>query len=114
MKILVNCSDSLFCRLIVERFEIEGNKITTVNGDNEMFSMLGCEDYDLVILVMDYRFADNGMLLKLTADGIRFFILSQLADEYSVYSAYASGVVSYMSLPIDFSKFILRIRELSC
>ncbi|MCD7962761.1 MAG: hypothetical protein LUF90_04245 [Rikenellaceae bacterium] len=112
MRILVNCNDSLFCDLIVERLRIEGNDVNYVCNDDEMLALLSCSEYDLVILVLDYRFADNAILLKLTADGIRFFILSKLADEYSVYSAYVSGVVYYMSLPVDFTKFLVKIKQL--
>lgn len=112
MTILINCSDSLLGKFIAGRLTIDGNVVTLVDSDEDMVKTLGMMKFNLVIIVMDYRFGESDILLKLASEGVRFFILSGLNDEQSIYSAYEGGAVHYMSLPFDFSRFLLKVREL--
>lgn len=113
MKVLINCSDSLLGRFIGGRLSVDGHDVTLVKKNIDMATQLDVADFDLVVVVVDYRFTESEVLMKYASKGVRFFVLSNLQDEYSIYSAYEAGVTSYMSLPLDFSKFLLKVRELA-
>ncbi len=111
MTILINCSDSLFGKFIAGRLAGDGSDVMVVGSDDEMKEAVEERDYDLAILVIEHGVADLDVLNYLTSRDVRFFVLSNLNDEESIYSAYQAGAASYMSLPVEFSKLLIKVRE---
>jgi DNA-binding response OmpR family regulator len=110
MRILINNANPVFGQFLSHRLLIAGNVVEKAEDDRELIEKVERQRYDLIVFVAT-RLSGADPLRMLPKWG-KVVVLSSVYDEKAVIEAYNLGVSMYMTLPVDPSRFIRKVRQL--
>ncbi|MCD8186959.1 MAG: hypothetical protein LUD68_11190 [Rikenellaceae bacterium] len=112
MKILIHKASPVFGQFLSHRLVIDGNVVIHAESDVDLIQKVERDNYDLIVLISNrLSLADTGSLRVLTRKG-KVIVLSSVYDGKAVMEAYKMGICMYMTLPLDLSRFIKKVRAL--
>lgn len=112
MKILINNSNPVFGQFLSHRLMIDGNVVVQAENDSELVDKAEKDRYDLIVFIVTRLcVSDTCPLHVLTKKG-KVIVLSSVYDEKAVIEAYKMGISMYMTLPVDPTHFIKKVRAL--
>ncbi len=113
MRILMNNANPIFGQFLSHRLEIDGHTVDHAENDAELVEKVVRGAYDLIVFIQTRLcISETCPLRTLTQHGKKVVVLSSVYDEKAVMWAYDMGIAMYMTLPVDPSRFILKIRSL--
>ncbi len=111
MKMLLCCSNPVFRGFLSDRLSLDGNEMTAVPGSREAFRALLRTTYELILIVTNRPCCKEAHFIRLASRRNRVMVLSSVYDEEMVMDAYRMGVHAYMTLPVDTTRLIKKIRS---
>ena len=112
MKILINNANPIFGQFLSHRLIIDGNVVVHANNDSDLLDKVDQDRFDLIVFISTRLcLSDTCPLRTLTQKG-KVIVLSSIYDEKAVMEAYNMGICMYMTLPVDPTRFIKKVRAL--
>ena len=112
MKILINNANPIFGQFLSHRLVIDGNDVTLVETEGDMFERIETELYDLIVFITTRLCVSDICPIRELARKGKVIVLSTIYDERAVMEAYNMGISMYMTLPVDPTRFIRKVRAL--
>ncbi len=112
MKILMNNANPVFGQFLSHRLVLDGNVVVHAGNDSELLEKANEESYDLIVFVQTRLCISETCPLRTLTKYAKVIVLSSVYDEKAVLWAYDMGIALYMTLPVDPSRFIRKIRAL--
>lgn len=114
-KILVADDESRFRKLVVGFLKKDGHEIVEASDGNEALNVLAAEpNIDLAVLDIMMPYINGLELCKIIKEqiGIPVLILTAKSEDDDQISSFMSGADDYISKPVNFSIFLLRVHSL--
>jgi DNA-binding response OmpR family regulator len=112
MKIVINNANPIFGNFLTSRLRRDGNEVCQVENDSEMVQMVNADDFDLIIFISIRLCISDTCPIRILARKGKVVVLSTVYDEKAVLEAYKMGIKMYMTLPVDPSVLIRKVRAL--
>ncbi len=112
MKIVMNNANPIFGRFLSSRLRSDGNEVCQVENDSEMIQAVNADDYDLIIFISIRLCISDTCPIRILAQKGKVVVLSTVYDEKAVVEAYKMGIKMYVTLPVDPTRLIRKVRAL--
>jgi len=112
MKILINNANPIFGQFLSHRLLIDGNVVVKAENDRDLLEKVEEDQYDLIVFISTRLCVSDTCPLRVLTKRGKVIVLSSIYDEKAVVEAYNMGITMYMTLPVDPSRFIRKVREL--
>lgn len=112
MKIVINNANPIFGRFLSHRLRLDGNEVCQVENDSEMVEAVNADSFDLIIFISIRLCISDTCPIRILAKRGKVVVLSTVYDEKAVMEAYKMGIKMYMTLPVDPSRLIRKVRAL--
>ncbi len=108
----MNNANPVFGQFLSHRLLIDGNVVVHAENDGELIEKAGNDRFDLIVFVQTRLCVSETCPLRALTRWGKVVVLSSVYDEKAVLEAYEMGISMYMTLPIDPSRFIRKVRLL--
>jgi len=112
MKILINKASPVFGQFLSHRLVIDGNVVIHADNDADLIEKVESDHYDLIVFISTRLCAADTDPLRVLSRKGKVIVLSSIYDEKAVMEAYKMGICMYMTLPLDLTRFIKKVRAL--
>lgn len=112
MKILINNANPIFGQFLSHRLLIDGNTVVHAENDNDLVNKVEQDKYDLIVFISTRLCVSDTCPLRVLTKKGKVIVLSSIYDESAVVEAYNMGICMYMTLPVDPTRFIRKVRTL--
>jgi DNA-binding response OmpR family regulator len=112
MKILINNANPVFGQFLSHRLLIDGNVVVQADNDREMLEKAALDRYDLIVFISTRLCVSDTCPLRILTQWGKVIVLSSIYDEKAVVEAYNMGIAMYMTLPVNPTRFIRKVRAL--
>lgn len=112
MKILINNANPVFGQFLSHRLVIDGNVVVHADDDADLIEKVEQDCYDLIVFISTRLCVSDTCPLRVLTKKGKVIVLSSIYDERAVMEAYKMGICMYMTLPVDPSRFIKKVRAL--
>lgn len=112
MKILINNSNPVFGQFLSHRLTLDGNEVIQADSDADIVDKSGQDKYDLIVFIVTRLCLSETCPLNILTKRGKVIVLSSIYDEKAVTEAYKMGISMYMTLPVDPTYFIKKVRAL--
>jgi len=112
MKIIINNANPIFGQFLSHRLKIDGNDVLQVETDTDMVEVVERDRFDLIVFISTRLCISDTCPIRSLAQKGKVVVLSTVYDEKAVMEAYKMGIKMYMTLPVDPTRFIRKVRAL--